>query len=156
MTIIIVLLSPLIYLKAPLPGIEKGIIALIQEPSNFIKKNVPKNANILTPIPIIAVQAGYNVIKGTEMGQFGLTTEIEEERAIRLGLLPYKNLISLVESQTPNALVFWNSQCIWNFYYTVPSLKLVDNEWKNIFCQKLLQNYYIAFHNTMFIVLLPK
>jgi hypothetical protein len=154
--IIISFLSPLIYLKAPLPDIDQNIIALIQEPSNFIQESVPKGSKILTPLPIIAVQAGYNVIKGTEMGQFGLTTEIDVERARRLRLLPYEDLITLVESQTPKALVFWNNQCIWNYFFSVPSLKPIDNEWKNIFCQKLFKNYYIAFYNTMFIVLLPK
>jgi len=154
--IIIVLLSPIIYLKASLPAAKQNIVALIQEPADFIKSNISKGAKILTPFPIVAVQAGFDVVKGTAMGKFGLTTEIEIERARRLGLLPYGDLISLVEAKTSKAVVLWNNQCLWNFYFTAPSLKPVNIDWRRVFCQKLSENYYIAFSNTMFLVLLPK
>jgi hypothetical protein len=154
--IIVILLSPLIYLKAPLPPrTQENIVALIKETSEFIRATIPKGAKILTPLTLIAVQAGYDVVKGSEMGKFGLTTEIEVQRARRLGLLPYQDLISLVETQTPKAIIFGN-RLNWNFFWTVPSLKPVKKEFKNNFYQKLSENYYVAFYNAMFLVFLPK
>lgn len=156
-TLSLALIAPVfLYWQAGLPPTDADSVSSIVETAEYVKKKVPKDGKILTSVPIIAIQAEHDVVSGNEMGQFGMTAEIEKDRAKRLGLLTYQDLITLVEHQEPEAVVLRNFRSNWNFTWSVPSLRPLPQKAVAKFWRKLLQNYLVGYQNRDNVVLLPK
>lgn len=155
-TLVIALFTPILYFYASLPQTNEKITQDIRQTAAFVAARVPENGKILTPFPIIAVEADRDVFPGMEMGKFAITAEIEQERARRLGLMPHEDMIQLISAGKPDALVLHSFPSNWNFAWSAPSLMPLDEGRLQNFKQTVLANYQVAFKNETFAVLLRK
>jgi hypothetical protein len=148
--------NPTTYLFHNMIQIDKKWNESVDTATDIIKKNVPKNEKILTPYTILAVQSDRPVFNGMEMGPFGITDEIEIDRAKRLHLTHYDTLIGLVENREPYAVVLPNFSSTHSFYWSMPSLLGVDENKRKKFFDQLLKNYQICYDKYQLAIFLRK
>lgn len=94
--------------------------------SDALRASVPPSQQVLTPVPIVALQSGHPLVRGCEMGPFNVTEELSEERAARLHLLTPARLVALSEDPMVGAVVLTGQPSTWDFYWSVPSLREVS------------------------------
>jgi len=149
-------LSPITYLSLD-EFIDNKWVDTLNNTVKFIHKKVPLDGKILTPYPIVAFQAGRNVIKGTEMGKFGITDEIGEVKAKNFHLKTHKQLIKLIDTLEPDVVILTNNLLHpYNFSLSVPSLNDIRTKKRVQFFDTLSKYYYIGFFESPLLVFLPK
>lgn len=120
----IVWLLPLVVLYYDLPPTDdEGASAQIRELAEFVEAEAPEGP-VLTPIPIVAVEAKREVLPGTEMGMFAVMASRRAERARRLKLTTLPELTRAVEERVPAAVVLRRGRSPWNFAWINPTLRL--------------------------------
>ncbi len=119
----VVWLLPLLSLYHDLPRTADGQAeADIVEAARYIRENAPAGP-ILTPVPIVAVEAGRDVIPGTEMGMFSALHPQKQTLARRLRMTTVRELTITVKKKIPAAIVLRRRGAAWNFQWIVPSLR---------------------------------
>ncbi len=138
---------PALSLLQPLPAVEiKPAAVSIREVADFISEHVPPGP-LLTPLPIIAIEAGRDVIPGTEMGVFSVMHPRDLVRARDLNLVTLPNLKDLINRQVPAAMVRLKGDSYWNFAWQVPAIDLQPSAAYLEFVQagaKLYQDVYVG------------
>jgi hypothetical protein len=105
----------------PLEVIE-GAATEGEEMGAYIREEVPPGP-VLTPATIVAIEAGRDVVHGTEMGHFAAMYPWDQERASRFEMTTLPELTRIVEDQVPAAIVLvvepqgWR---VWNFQWALP------------------------------------
>ncbi|MCP4605473.1 MAG: hypothetical protein GY847_33965 [Proteobacteria bacterium] len=105
--------------------VPEGAATEVEEIAAFISVEV-EDGPLLTPANIIAVEAGREAIKGTEMGKFSAMLPWEEERAKLFHMTTLTDLTEVVDAQEPAAIILvvepkgWR---VWNFHWALPSWK---------------------------------
>lgn len=115
---------PALVLYHPLPT-TLGASGTSEEPEAigaYLREHVPPGP-VLTPVPIVAIEAGRDVVPGTEMGMFAAMRPEDRKLARRLNLVTLQDLIGFVEDQRPAAIVKMKGSSKWNFKWTVPTLR---------------------------------
>jgi hypothetical protein len=149
--------SPIKYIPYPINHyIDRNWVNTLNKAEYFLREHTRANGYILTPFPILAIQADRNVFDGMEMGMFGVTDEIEENRAKKLHLMRYDELINIVKTRKAEAVVLNNYPSLWNFWWSVPSLAEVDQLKRNMLFTMLDENYRIAYMESPLVILVPK
>ncbi len=150
----IVLMLPLLAWPGPKPVTEPFILKSLLNSAKFVEGYTSPDKLVLTPYPIVAIEANREVFEGMEMGKFALTSEMPEERARRLHLVTPRMLTELARSGRAAAVVLRSYRSVWNFGYSVPSLRPTNKEELNLFWQAVKQRYRIAFTQFPFVVAL--
>jgi hypothetical protein len=138
-------LLPLLVLYHPLPRTLSNV-GTAGEPEAvgaYLREKVPPGP-VLTPVPIVAIEAGRDVIPGTEMGMFAAMRPQDRVLARRLNLVTVTDLIKLVESQRPAAIVKMKGSSKWNFKWTVPTLRRQPKKLYTRFEVAMRQRYRLA------------
>jgi len=151
-----VLIFSMLAWSGPRPTTSDSTLKALFNTAKFVNANTTPEGPVLTSLPIIAIEAQRKVFENLEMGMFSLTSEIPEEKARRLHLVTPRILTELVETQKAKAIVLHSFPSLWNFYWSVPSLKKADPEQMSFFLQALNKYYNIAFVEHPFAVFLPK
>jgi len=121
----------------------------------FLEKHTDRGAEVLTPIPEVALRAGRSHVPGFEMGCFSLTGEMSDQKAVSLGIRTYGQLLHLIESGEPAAIVFSFNE-VWNFNWSVPSLILFNQASKEGVIKAIGKRYYVGYYNDYYIVCLRR
>jgi hypothetical protein len=111
-------------LMAP-PASAVDPTAEVAEVAAFIRQKVPPGP-LLTPLGVVAVEAGREVIPGTEMGTFSAMAPVERDVAHRMRFAIVPDLTEAVEARVPAAVVRVTAprtSLVWNFRWAVPSMK---------------------------------
>jgi len=147
-------LSPLLVLTCPLPPTQSRLSAAITQAAKLVRFHASPQSRVLTPLSIVALEADRRVAPRLEMGMFSLTTEMTEDEARRRHLVTPETLCRMVECGDAEVVVLDSlptSQ--WNFHWTVPSLRPVEQRRMTPFYQCLRENYRPVFKNELFIVM---
>ena len=152
----IVLVLPLLAWPGPKPVTEPFILKSLLDSAKFVEDHTSPDERVLTPYPIVAIEANREVFDGLEMGKFALTCEMPEERARRLHLVTPRTLTELARSARTVAVVLRSYRSAWNFGYSVPGLRVANEREMNLFWQAVEQRYRIAFTQFPFVVALRK
>ncbi len=116
-------LLPLLILYHDLPVTVDGQVeAGIVEAAEYLQENAPAGP-ILTPLPIVAVEAGRDVIPGTEMGMFCALHPKKRTLARSLRMTTVRDLTITVKKKIPAAIVLHRGGPNWNFRWIVPTLR---------------------------------
>ncbi len=119
----VVWLLPLLTLYHDLPVTEDREVDVdIVEAAQYLEENAPSGP-ILTPLPIVAVQAGRDVIPSTEMGMFCALHKKKRTLAQRLRMTTVRDLTITVKKKIPAAIVLHRRGATWNFKWVVPTLR---------------------------------
>jgi len=121
----------------------------------FLRLHVAKDREVLTPITIVAVEAGRRVTPGTEMGMFSAMGPGREEEAAKLHLTTLALLTERVQARIPGAIVRIRGNANWNFRWEVPSLRWQPEEQVRRFDLAIATGYHPALEAGMYEVLLP-
>lgn len=103
--------------------VPEGAAREVEEIGAFIRNEVPPGP-VLTPATIVAVEAGRDVVPGTEMGHFAAWFPWDSARAARYHMTTLPDLARAVEEQVPAAIVLvieplgWR---VWNFQWAMPA-----------------------------------
>jgi hypothetical protein len=115
---------PLISFFLILPfEVTEGAATEPEEVGAFIRNEVEPGP-VLSPAGIVAVEAGRDVIPGTEMGTFSAMHPDDAQRAARAHMTTLPELTRLVLDQEPAAIVKMidpGPWIVWNFRWTLPS-----------------------------------
>jgi hypothetical protein len=114
-------LLPLLVLYHPLPDTVKSARRNVVTIAEFVRDEVPPGP-ILTPTPIVAIEAGRSVIHRTEMGMFCAMSPRDRMRARYLNLTTIIDLTDHVNRKRPIAVVKMKGGSRWNFKWAVPTL----------------------------------
>ncbi len=151
----IVWVLPTLSLLLPLPAVEINPSAdSIREVADFISENVPPGP-LLTPLPIIAIEAGRDVIPGTEMGVFSVMHPRDLVRARDLNLVTLPTLKDLINRQVPAAMVRLKGDSYWNFAWQVPAIDLQPSAAYIEFVQAGTKSYRDVYVGEDFVVSVP-
>ena len=119
----VVWLLPLLSLYHDLPvTVEGQVEADIVDAARYVRGNAPAGP-ILTPVPIVAVEADREVMPGTEMGMFSALHPKERTLARHLRMTTVKDLTIMVKKKIPAAIVMFRRGPNWNFRWIVPTLR---------------------------------
>jgi hypothetical protein len=133
-------LLPLLVLYHPLPETVPSTSGPILEIADYVRAKVPPGP-LLTPLPIVAVEADREVIPGTELGMFSVMHPRQDELARRLKLTTLIDLIDVLDAKEPAAVVKLSGASTWNFKWTAPSLRRQPRKRYAEFERALRQNY---------------
>ena len=102
--------------------VEGQVEADIVDAARYVRGNAPAGP-ILTPVPIVAVEADREVMPGTEMGMFSALHPKERTLARHLRMTTVKDLTIMVKKKIPAAIVMFRRGPNWNFRWIVPTLR---------------------------------
>lgn len=143
----VALVVPLVVLFYPLPNVthdggrtDEPFVAA----GRFVREHAPPGP-ILAAIPIVAVEAGRDVIAGTEMGQFSVMGPDDAARAKALRLTTLADLTSAVRSRAPAAIVKLMGRSNWNFEWQIPSLSRQPDALYDAFYREIGNSYVRAY-----------
>lgn len=151
---VFLVLSLLVWL-GPRPKTQKYMPDALLDTAKFVREHTSANERVLTSFPIIAIEAEREVFTGLEMGKFAVTSEMPRDKAVRLHLVTPAMLTELVKTEQPGAVVLHSFASLWNFTWSVPSLRPNDEQQMATFFDTMNRHYHIAFKNNRFAVLLP-
>ena len=153
---LLLLLLPTLNLVA-LPEFSKWPGAAA-EVARFIRENTPRDAEVLTPMPIIAIDGQREIVPGLEMGKFALTTELPPPEAKRRHLHTPESLAQRIEQRKVAAVVLHDMRLRsrWNFAWSIPSFRRADADRMNHFSATLSRHYQLGFEQFPFVVLTPR
>ncbi len=114
---------PLATLAQPLPPHhEQSAASDVKQVARFIVQTA-KDGPILTPMPMIAVEAGRPVITRTEMGMFSAMDPREAKKAEAFQFTTLPEITGRVSSKEPTAIAMLAGDSRWNFEWATPSLE---------------------------------
>jgi len=143
-------------LLGPPPPVLPGIHRHFDEAARFVESRTKPTDKVLTPFPLVAIQAQREVMPRTEMAKFCLTAEMAEGRAKRLHLLTAKAMLASIEAREPAVICVTSFPSPWNFYWTVPSLKRVDGRVRQRIFDAMMREYEVGMRNEFFAVLVRR
>jgi hypothetical protein len=106
------------------PEVSEGAATEVEEVGAFLRNEVEEGP-LLTPLGIVAVEAGRDVIPGTEMGAFSAMHSDDAELARELKMTTLNDLTRSVLDQEPAAIIKTidpRPWIVWNFRWAMPSL----------------------------------
>ncbi len=149
-------LIPLLVLLHPLPKrMPEPTAATSEIIGSYLRDEVPRGP-VLTPIPIVAVEAERQVVPGTEMGMFSAMHPQDHKLARRLRLVTLYDLISTISKREPAAIVRLTGGAKWNFKWTVPTLRRQPKKLYKMFEKAIKKNYKIVKRHKNIEVLVPR
>jgi hypothetical protein len=149
-------LLPALVLYHPLPRENTHPTAeSVEAVGRFLREQVPPGP-ILTSLPITAVEAGRDVMPGTEMGMFAAMAPDERKRARRLRFTTLADLTRMVEDMEPAAVVLMAGDNVWNFKWQIPTLRRQPKQAHARFRKAVKENYTQAFRSRMLEVWVPE
>ncbi|HYV44792.1 MAG TPA: hypothetical protein VFA20_08025 [Myxococcaceae bacterium] len=129
------------------PPVDPLLFHDLDEAAEVLRKEARP---LLTPLPVVALESGRDVLPGLEMGPFCVTSELPEERARALHLWT----LPALERELPaaGAVVLTPQASTWDFFWSVPSLRPTPPEQRSSFFgamrdagyRKVLQNSQVA------------
>jgi hypothetical protein len=150
-------LNPIKYLTISLDEyLDKNWVNTLSYAESFLRENTSVDGYLLTPFPVLAVQADRRVFEGIELGMFSITDEMDEIRAKKLHLMHYDELIDIVKDRKAQAVILNNFVSPYNFSWSVPSITLASAQKSEQFFDLLKKNYKVVFNLTPLVILLPK
>jgi hypothetical protein len=111
---------------------------------------------VLTPLSIVAVEAGREVLPGTEMGMFCAMAPANRALAARLGLVTLADMGEALERRAPAAVVLHRGRSKWNFEWAVPTMRGQPKRELAAFREALRENYEVSFGNDLGVIWLPR
>lgn len=108
------------------PDRDREVLTHLREASDALRASVPATKQVLTPVPIVAIESGHPLVRGCEMGPFNVTEELEEAKAAQFHLLTPTTIARAAKSPAVGAVVFTGQPSTWDFYWSVPSLREVS------------------------------
>ena len=145
-----------VYLVSGLPKIDPNFREALWQTATCVRSLVSEEEMILTPFPIVAVEADRRVPRDMTMGLFALTLEIEPGRARRLHLTSTQELLRLIGEKEPAAVILNNFPSKWNFNWSVPSLRPANKDHTDLFFKMMEENYFMVFGKRPFAVMLQR
>ncbi len=119
----VVWVLPLLVLFHDLPRVvPEGTSTNAVKAADFLRDHVV-DGPILTPLPIVAIEAQRQVLPNTEMGMFCSMHPDEKERALSLKLTTLPLITDSIKKRVPKAIVMMTTGSRWNFMWIVPTLK---------------------------------
>ncbi len=152
---IVIVLSPCVYLILKAPDMSQKWSETVKEPARYISANIKQDGRILTPFPIIALEARRDIFDRVEMGKFAVTSEIDRAQAENLHLLTFEELLQIIGTREPAAIVLTKFASSWNFNWSVPSLQSIPREKGMLFYETIMKNYTVAYENQVFRIVVP-
>jgi hypothetical protein len=147
---------PLAALAQPLPAHhEQSAASDVKQVARFIAQNA-KDGPILTPMPIIAVEAGRPVIARTEMGMFSTMAAREADKAEAVQFTTLPEITGRVSSKEPTAIAMLAGDSRWNFEWIVPSLSRQPQKARHQLWSAIYANYRGAKRFGQIVVYLPR
>jgi hypothetical protein len=133
---------------------EAPLFGQAQAAAAFLREHTAPGAFVLACNAEIPVAAGRPLFANLVMGKFAVTSEYDEARAERLGLLHFNRLNAAVARAEVAAIVLTASPS-WNFSWTVPSMRPAGAA-QGEFFKHLSRNYEIRHAGEVYLVLLPR
>lgn len=121
----------------------------------FLRAHTGPDALVATTVPEVAVEAAREVLPGLDMGKFGLTEEMSEERAGRLKMATPASLERAFRGGGIAAIVLSQSRN-WNFAWSAPSLTPTSPAARARLRRALDESWRVAYANERYLVLLPR
>jgi len=121
----------------------------------FLRARTKPGALVATTVPEVAIDADREVLPGLDMGKFGLTEEMPEDRALRLKMATPASLEQAFRGGQISAIVLSQSRN-WNFGWSAPSLKLTSPAALARLRRALDDGWRVAYANDRYVVLLPR
>ncbi len=153
---IVVSVGILVAALGPLPPIRLQLWSSIRSAAAYLAGHTGTSGRVLTPVPVVAIEAHRPIFPGLEMGMFGMTIDMPPERARRLHLATPFEIGGLLAERVPAAVVLIRQSSRWNFGWTVPSLWPVDARTRNAIMEPLAREYHPTFKNDLFVVYLRR
>lgn len=151
----LLVLSAVVPLAFRRPAVDPGPLADLERASALLQSRTPPGSAVLTSMPETAVASNRRVVPGLEMGKFGFTDEMPEEAARARHLLSRPALVALLTSRQPAAVVLSTSG-LWNFSWSVPSLKPTSAETRDAIRGALDSGWDLAYAGSSYLVYLPR
>jgi len=150
---------PALALVAYLPiEVPEGASTEVSQVARFLRSEVGEGP-VLTPATIVAVEAGREVIPGTEMGTFSAMRPDAGEEARRRHMTTLPELARIVAAREPAAIVKtiepapWR---VWNFRWVLPSLDDQPIDAIKLFEDQIEASYRPAMRTTTMEVFVPR
>ena len=121
----------------------------------FLRARTKPGALVATTVPEVAIDADREVLPGLDMGKFGLTEEMPEDRALRLKMATPASLEKAFRGGQISAIVLSQSRN-WNFGWSAPSLKSTSPAALARLRRALDDRWRVAYANDRYLVLLPR
>lgn len=121
----------------------------------FLRARTKPGALVATTVPEVAIEADREVLPGLDMGKFGLTEELSEERALRLKMVTPASLEQVFRGGRIAAIVLSQSRN-WNFGWSAPSLMPTSPAALARLRRALDDGWHVAYANERYLVLLPR
>jgi hypothetical protein len=132
----------LLPLAFPPPILDPLVHRDLGAAAEVLRRSVPLDRPVMTPLPVVVLQTGHPVLPGMEMGPFCTTSELPPERAKPLRLWTLPELEAQLTSDPPGAIVLTTQASTWDFYFSVPSLHSTPPEQRIAFFQAIKRAGY--------------
>lgn len=123
----------------------------IAKTSDFVRSISGPDDVILTPMPEIPLESGRPNAANLELGKFGITVELSDERAERLHMLTFRQVAGAVGAKHFPIVVLSRSGW-WNFRWTLPSVRGISAVTYRSFAAALATNYRCVYFDDSFVV----
>ncbi len=132
---------PAIALLYPLPRVvEDDVNDEVTEAAGAIER-LSQKGPVLTPVPLVAVEAGRQVLPGTEQGMFAAMAPEDRALARRLHLTTLADITAAVQRREPAAVVWMRRKGSWNFKLEIPSMRRQQKKLHRRLDKTIRQNY---------------
>jgi hypothetical protein len=119
---------------------EAKTSAAVRSVAEFIEGHAPEGP-VLTPVLIVATEAGREIMPGTDMGMFTVMASNDYRQAEEMNLITLDGLVGMVNSREPAAIVLKAGNSPWNFMWSMPTLRRHPSNEYARFQQALRANY---------------
>jgi hypothetical protein len=138
------------------PRQTHDVLIRVAEAEDFLRAHVPPGSLVAGSMPEIPVATGHPVPLSMSMGKFAITEDIApNEASARLMLTPVMLREVLSDPET-KAIVFYAGGLTWNFFWSLPSYRLLSDTAKAEIQQTIDLNYEKAFVNETYSIFLRK
>lgn len=136
------------------PEFSRDLLAHAAQAESFLRASVPAGATVACSMPEIPIAAGCQVPLSMAMGKFGITDGSADKAESRRMLTPAV-LRTVLEDPSTKAFV-GSSAYNWNFFWSLPSYRVLSAEARAALWVTLREHYAPAFMNAEYVVYLRK
>lgn len=135
--------------------IDPSYLESVAETVAFAKQHVPKGSQVVSSVPEIAVEAGLRTPLKLSMGMFSLSLSIDQDRADRINVCTYGDLLQYLDDYNTKAFI-GSTRGFDNFTFSIPELCYVPETVVSQSRDILHSNYSLCHVNSHYVVFLRK
>ena len=135
--------------------IDRSYLESVAETVAFVKQHVPRNSQVVSSVPEIAVEARLRMPLKLSMGRFSLSETIDQQKADRIGACTPIDFFRYLKDHNTKAFI-GSTRPFDNFGFSIPEIYYTSEAFISQFLSLLESQYSLCHINSHYVVFLRK